>query len=320
MTTPKPALPEPVPPNAEGSTTCIVRWMVTTRDGLWLGAWDKEAFAAYTQAAIDAAVAEARAVPALTFDAFRAANVARCVKWHPEGIASWSPSDWLTAVTGELGELASLLKMRNRERDGLPGNKFSPTQKQIADELADVLTYLDLLADVLGVDLGRAAVEKFNEVSERVGFSDRIAIIASPSPAEQPKPAVLDRAAPASEGSGGDATEASLSDTKPLDDPRLQQLFGDAIEGALAFGYQGENAAPPGHWLERFWHLGRAEAEKTLAATPPPMPARLNDQRIVELMRPLADDALIRPHVIAAARAVIAEYERANGIGKGEQA
>jgi hypothetical protein len=228
MTTPKPALPEPVPPNAEGSTTCIVRWMVTTRDGLWLGAWDKEAFAAYTQAAIDAAVAEARAVPALTFDAFRAANVARCVKWHPEGIASWSPSDWLTAVTGEL--------------------------------------------------------------------------------------AVLDRAAPASEGSGGDATEASLSDTKPLDDPRLQQLFGDAIEGALAFGYQGENAAPPGHWLGRFWHLGRAEAEKTLAATPPPMPARLNDQRIVELMRPLADDALIRPHVIAAARAVIAEYERINGI------
>lgn len=197
---------------------------------------------------------------------------------------------------------------------GLPGNKFSPTQKQIADELADVLTYLDLLAEVLGVDLGRAAVEKFNEVSERVGFSDRIAIIATPSPAEQPKPAVLDRAAPASEGSGGDATEASLSDTKPLDDPRLQQLFGDAIEGALAFGYQGENAAPPGHWLERFWHLGRAEAEKTLAATPPPMPARLNDQRIVELMRPLADDALIRPHVIAAARAVIAEYERINGI------
>ena len=110
----------------------------------------------------------------LTFNAFRAANVARCTKWHPQGIASWSPSDWLTAVTGELGELASLLKMRNRERDGLPGNKFSPTQKQIADELADVLTYLDLLAEVLGVDLGAAAVSKFNEVSERVGFPDRL--------------------------------------------------------------------------------------------------------------------------------------------------
>lgn len=110
----------------------------------------------------------------LTFTAFRAANVARSLKWHPEGIESWSPSDWLTAVTGELGELASLLKMRNRERDGLPGNKFSPTDRQIADELADVLTYLDLLAAVLGVDLGRAAAQKFNEVSERVGFPDRI--------------------------------------------------------------------------------------------------------------------------------------------------
>ena len=120
-------------------------------------------------------LAKARsAIGALTFDAFRSANVARCVKWHPAGIASWSPSDWLTAVTGELGELASLLKMRNRERDGLPGNKFSPSQKQIADELADVLTYLDLLAEVLGVDLGRAAALKFNEVSERAGFPDRI--------------------------------------------------------------------------------------------------------------------------------------------------
>jgi NTP pyrophosphatase (non-canonical NTP hydrolase)/uncharacterized protein YukE len=111
---------------------------------------------------------------ALTFDAFRASNVARCLKWHPTGIESWSPSDWLTAVTGELGELASLLKMRNRERDGLPGNKFSPTDKQVADELADVFTYLDLLAAVLNVNLGQAVVSKFNEISERVGFPDRI--------------------------------------------------------------------------------------------------------------------------------------------------
>lgn len=110
----------------------------------------------------------------LTFSEFRDANVARCLKWHPEGTESWSPSDWLTAVTGELGELASLLKMRNRERDGLPGNKFSPSDKQIADELADVLTYLDLLAAALNVDLGRAAAEKSNEVSKRVGFPDRI--------------------------------------------------------------------------------------------------------------------------------------------------
>jgi NTP pyrophosphatase (non-canonical NTP hydrolase) len=142
------------------------------------GLHDADQMRAYATAAV---LAERERNP-LTFDAFRAANVARCLKWHPAGIESWSPSDWLTAVTGELGELASLLKMRNRERDGLPGNKFSPTDRQVADELADVLTYLDLLAEVLGIDLGRAAAQKFNEVSERVGFPDRIAV----PPAKEP--------------------------------------------------------------------------------------------------------------------------------------
>ncbi len=110
---------------------------------------------------------------ALTFAEFREKNVTRCKRWHPDGIESWSPSDWLTAVTGELGELASLLKMRNRERDGLVGNKFSPTDQQIADEIADVCTYLDLLAHVLGADMAKAVAEKFNRISERNGFPDR---------------------------------------------------------------------------------------------------------------------------------------------------
>jgi hypothetical protein len=39
-------------------------------------------------------------------------------------------------------------------------------------------------------------------------------------------------------------------------------MFGDAIEGALASGY--ENTAPPpeGHWLTRFWMIGLAEGAK----------------------------------------------------------
>ena len=110
----------------------------------------------------------------LTFSKLRTANLTRCAKWHPGGVADWTPNEWLVATVGELGELASLLKMRNRERDGLPGNKFSPSQKDVADELADVAIYLDLLAASLGVDMASAIVSKFNEVSVRVGFSDRI--------------------------------------------------------------------------------------------------------------------------------------------------
>lgn len=116
----------------------------------------------------------------LTFNEFRRANVARCLKWHPHGIESWSNSDWLVAVMGELGELASLIKMRNRERDGLPGNKFNPTDEQIAKEAADVYTYLDLFCERNNINLGLAAVLKFNEVSERVGFPDRINIENAP--------------------------------------------------------------------------------------------------------------------------------------------
>jgi NTP pyrophosphatase (non-canonical NTP hydrolase) len=158
----------------------------------WLG--DEERMQKI-KSAVDFGLSSEAPVPQselLTFDAFRAANVTRCVKWHPAGIDSWSPSDWLTAVTGELGELASLLKMRNRERDGLPGNKFSPTDKQVADEIADVLTYLDLLAAALGVDLGLAAVSKFNEVSERVGFSDRIALSVAQTATPQGEPVADD--------------------------------------------------------------------------------------------------------------------------------
>lgn len=110
----------------------------------------------------------------LTFNTFRKANVIRCNGWHPNGIKSWSNSDWIVAIVGELGELASLIKMRNRERDSLPGNKFKPTDQQIRDEAADVFTYLDLFCAANDIDLAEAVARKFNAVSERVGLPDRI--------------------------------------------------------------------------------------------------------------------------------------------------
>ena len=112
----------------------------------------------------------------LTFKLVRAVNLARCLRWHPKGIKSWSSSDWLTAIAGEVGELASLVKMSNRERDGLEGNKFVPTKEMLAKEAADVFIYLDLFCAANDIDLGLAVVQKFNEVSERVGFPERIEV------------------------------------------------------------------------------------------------------------------------------------------------
>ena len=60
----------------------------------------------------------------------------------------------------------------------LPDLTLDEARPDVAKELADVVTYLDLLAFRCGVDLGRATMDKFNEVSERVGFPDRIELAA----------------------------------------------------------------------------------------------------------------------------------------------
>jgi NTP pyrophosphatase (non-canonical NTP hydrolase) len=40
---------------------------------------------------------------------------------------------------------------------------------EAAKEMSDVICYLDLLASRMGIDLEKAIIEKFNEVSDRKG-------------------------------------------------------------------------------------------------------------------------------------------------------
>lgn len=109
----------------------------------------------------------------LTFDELRAANTKRLPQFknrkgepahsQPDG-SDWKLSAWCNAVTGELGELANLIKKIERGDMTL-----SEAYDDVADELADVQTYLDILAFRCGVNLGNATVNKFNRVSDRVG-------------------------------------------------------------------------------------------------------------------------------------------------------
>jgi NTP pyrophosphatase (non-canonical NTP hydrolase) len=112
----------------------------------------------------------------LSFATLRAANMSRCAKWHPGGLTDWSLSDWFTATMGELGEAANVGKKLNRARDGIAGNTVSEQQLRadLADEIADVAIYLDILAASEGVDLAAAIVSKFNRTSEKVGFPERL--------------------------------------------------------------------------------------------------------------------------------------------------
>ena len=113
----------------------------------------------------------------LTFRKVRETNVKRCNRWHPEGINSWSLSDWGVALGGEVGEIQDVIKKLNRVRDGLVGNRGLTKEDLLVEfkkEIADSFLYLDLLAAAGGVDLEEAVVEKFNEVSDRVGFPEKL--------------------------------------------------------------------------------------------------------------------------------------------------
>lgn len=110
----------------------------------------------------------------MTFEEFSFANRRRCESpiGFDHAIHDWTTSDWMVAVTGELGEAANVIKKLNRVRDGIPGNSESPEELKIklADELADTFIYLDLLCQSVGIVLSEAVKSKFNRTSAKIGY------------------------------------------------------------------------------------------------------------------------------------------------------
>lgn len=109
----------------------------------------------------------------INFDTLRKANILRLPRFknakgeiaHSKSDGSdWALSAWSNAVLGELGELANIIKKIERGDFSL-----DDVRDDVAAELADVATYLDILAFRCGVDLGAAVMQKFNRVSSRVG-------------------------------------------------------------------------------------------------------------------------------------------------------
>lgn len=105
---------------------------------------------------------------------FSERNKKRCES--PKGfnhkLSDWSGSDWMTAIVGELGEAANVLKKLNRVRDGIPGNKETPEELRVMlrQELADAYIYLDIFAQSQDIDLEAAVMEKFDITSLKIGY------------------------------------------------------------------------------------------------------------------------------------------------------
>lgn len=94
----------------------------------------------------------------LSFARLRKTNLARCNQ-DIRPINEWSELEWGGCIAGETGELCNFLKKMKR------GEKVK--KKDLAHELADIVTYVDLTAARLDIDLGEAVREKFNIVSKR---------------------------------------------------------------------------------------------------------------------------------------------------------
>jgi NTP pyrophosphatase (non-canonical NTP hydrolase) len=108
----------------------------------------------------------------------RAVNIERARYWHGGSIEGWSTLEWCAAMCGECGEAANAAKKLKRLDDGIissnnPVNRVDAV-RELAKELADTLIYLDLVAAREGIDLAKAVVDAFNQVSKREGFTFRI--------------------------------------------------------------------------------------------------------------------------------------------------
>lgn len=107
-----------------------------------------------------------------THGTLRSANAARQ--------AEWGKDDRLTAayrgneLAGEVGEACNIIKKLERERLGIRGSRA--TVEQLAEELADVVICVDLIAMFYGLDLDEAIARKFNATSEKVGLATRLQI------------------------------------------------------------------------------------------------------------------------------------------------
>jgi NTP pyrophosphatase (non-canonical NTP hydrolase) len=114
----------------------------------------------------------------LTYRRMSRMNRARCE--DPTGfnhkIDSWSTSDWITAVMGELGEAANVIKKLNRIRDGVRGNTLTEAElrMKLEAELADVDIYLDLLFQSLGLDRAACVIRTWDAKSKQIGYLCRL--------------------------------------------------------------------------------------------------------------------------------------------------
>jgi NTP pyrophosphatase (non-canonical NTP hydrolase) len=103
----------------------------------------------------------------LSFDLLRRANEIRQREWDPTDAITLAYRG--NELAGEVGEACNVIKKLERERIGLRGSRV--TKEQLAEELADAIICIDLIAMQAGIKLDQAVADKFNATSMKYGLS-----------------------------------------------------------------------------------------------------------------------------------------------------
>lgn len=111
-----------------------------------------------------------------TLDELRGAGNARRARWHHPETVPWTGADWSNAMCGEAGEAANIVKKLRRLETGMGKGDRDTLICELSWELADTIAYADLLAQHYNINLRHAIADKFNIVSEREGFPERMRI------------------------------------------------------------------------------------------------------------------------------------------------
>jgi NTP pyrophosphatase (non-canonical NTP hydrolase) len=104
------------------------------------------------------------------FTNLRAANISRQQEWDTGNQLTLSYRG--NELAGETGEACNVIKKLERERLGIAGSR--DTKEHLAEELADVIICVDLIAMAEGIDMDAAVRAKFNATSEKVGLRTRL--------------------------------------------------------------------------------------------------------------------------------------------------
>lgn len=106
----------------------------------------------------------------MNFDTLRKANHTRQLEWDPSDAITLSYRG--NELAGEVGEACNVIKKLDRERLGIRGTRS--TKEALAEELADAVICLDLIAMHEGINLGEATKNKFNATSTKYGLKTLI--------------------------------------------------------------------------------------------------------------------------------------------------